>query len=689
MHTFKEQAMHLPRIVVAAVIPLCLLAATDARGAELQQPVPLYTAGLPTDASPGATNPPGSSTACAALPPPTGEVRPGRLVIRDADRPDVGPYTVKLPGYGTGSGGATDQHLYRPFVVTATPGDTLRFDIVNQLDAASGGHGGGHMKNATNLHTHGLIVSPRPCTPLGDYIFVEDQPGTTTSYRMDIPPTLPGYMFGSQATPRPYPSGLSWFHAHLHEQSATDVMAGQSGMLYVGDLRGEMLAAPSLDPATADRLGRADTLYLGLRDLQLAVPRGATPDQATPGQRGTWLSGGDYDPSACPSQSNPPQPRPGGFAGPGYCGHRGAIVGGKADPQQDTVWLFTVNGQNDPTVTMQPGRDQIWRVANLSANLTYVLELTDDATGQAQAMTALAFDGVVAGTSAPGSTDLRVGISQSRFLLTPGNRVELFVANQGGPAGRRLTLRTTGITTGAAGDSWPWIDLARVVMLPGPAAAVGLVVTLPNAAPTSAVPVSLPASAAVPANCTTLPPGRTARRRITFSNAPTGGVFLLGSEVVDVYGRSLDARQTIPLQPFPLQAATAPNSVPHICPRISEQEVWEIVNASGELHNFHIHQNKFRLTRPGDPGAPASFQAFQDPAVLVTQYLPETQDTAPGVNVDVWRDVIALAPYGGRVFVTIPFYAPQQVGNFVYHCHILGHEDGGMMAVVQVYDPSR
>ena len=49
--------MHLPRSVVAAVTPLCLLAATGARGAELQQPVPLYTAGLTAAASPGATNP--------------------------------------------------------------------------------------------------------------------------------------------------------------------------------------------------------------------------------------------------------------------------------------------------------------------------------------------------------------------------------------------------------------------------------------------------------------------------------------------------------------------------------------------------------------------------------------------------------------------------------------------------------
>ena len=66
----------------------------------------------------------------------------------------------------------------------------------------------------------------------------------------------------------------------------------------------------------------------------------------------------------------------------------------------------------------------------------------------------------------------------------------------------------------------------------------------------------------------------------------------------------------------------------------------------------------------------------------------ETQTMLGNATVDIWRDVIPLPPYGGRIFVTIPFYAPSQVGDFVYHCHILKHEDHGMMAVVQVYDPT-
>ncbi len=49
---------------------------------------------------------------------------------------------------------------------------------------------------------------------------------------------------------------------------------------------------------------------------------------------------------------------------------------GATDENQDTVWLHTVNGQHDPTVTLQPRRNQIWRVANLG-----LPELVQKATG--------------------------------------------------------------------------------------------------------------------------------------------------------------------------------------------------------------------------------------------------------------------------------------------------------------------
>ena len=121
--------------VVLIISLMTSVSAFPALAAELQQPTPLVTHGLSVGSSPGSTDPIGATT-CSNLAPPQGKVDEAQLVVRNADRPDVGPYTVTLPGYGTGTT-ANSPQFYRPFLVTASPGDSIRFDIVNQLDTGS------------------------------------------------------------------------------------------------------------------------------------------------------------------------------------------------------------------------------------------------------------------------------------------------------------------------------------------------------------------------------------------------------------------------------------------------------------------------------------------------------------------------------------------------------------------------
>jgi FtsP/CotA-like multicopper oxidase with cupredoxin domain len=84
-------------------------------------------------------------------------------------------------------------------------------------------------------------------------------------------------------------------------------------------------------------------------------------------------------------------------------------------------------------------------------------------------------------------------------------------------------------------------------------------------------------------------------------------------------------------------------------------EEWTIRNIANELHTFHIHQGAFQLTEiNGVPQPP-----------------------------DDHRDVVDV-PIGGEVKVVIPFTDPVIVGRFVYHCHLLSHEDKGMMATIEV-----
>jgi suppressor of ftsI len=87
---------------------------------------------------------------------------------------------------------------------------------------------------------------------------------------------------------------------------------------------------------------------------------------------------------------------------------------------------------------------------------------------------------------------------------------------------------------------------------------------------------------------------------------------------------------------------------------------WNISNTSGELHVFHIHQLDFLVTAIN--GKPVPQNGLQD-----TITLPYQQNNQPGT-------VTALVPFLDRVML----------GEFVYHCHILGHEDNGMMANILV-----
>jgi FtsP/CotA-like multicopper oxidase with cupredoxin domain/cytochrome oxidase Cu insertion factor (SCO1/SenC/PrrC family) len=89
-------------------------------------------------------------------------------------------------------------------------------------------------------------------------------------------------------------------------------------------------------------------------------------------------------------------------------------------------------------------------------------------------------------------------------------------------------------------------------------------------------------------------------------------------------------------------------------------EKWIIRNSTDEMHVFHFHQTDFQVVKVN--GKPVPFNTHRD-------------------NINL--------PFRGEVEVIIPFDMPCQIGDYVFHCHILCHEDGGMMQKVRCYDPSR
>ncbi len=87
--------------------------------------------------------------------------------------------------------------------------------------------------------------------------------------------------------------------------------------------------------------------------------------------------------------------------------------------------------------------------------------------------------------------------------------------------------------------------------------------------------------------------------------------------------------------------------------KLGTVEEWTLVNTTQDDHPFHIHVNDFQVMRVN--GHPYAAHNLQDTAVI---------------------------PRHGSVVVRIPFR--DFTGKSVFHCHILGHEDSGMMQVVDV-----
>jgi FtsP/CotA-like multicopper oxidase with cupredoxin domain len=109
-------------------------------------------------------------------------------------------------------------------------------------------------------------------------------------------------------------------------------------------------------------------------------------------------------------------------------------------------------------------------------------------------------------------------------------------------------------------------------------------------------------------------------------------------------------------------AFNAKSGLPNIVAKQGTVEDWIIENRSNELHAFHIHQLHFMLV----------------------DYLGKP------VNEPFLRDTVNVPYYDGKaltyptVRLRMDFRDSNTVGDFVYHCHLLEHEDGGMMGLIRV-----
>lgn len=311
-------------------------------------------------------------------------------------------------------------------------------------------------------------------------------------------------------------------------------------------------------------------------------------------------------------------------------------------------------------IRTRPARRELWRVLNASADTFLDLRLLTN--GKWQSMGLVALDGAPLGYESYEKRHEEKGHAPENAIqwtssipIAPGGRAEFLFDS---PAGGKTQLLTAGVDTVpsvgedddaifAATGSHPstpddddYTPPRWLLTIVPTADAPPLETMLPKAA-SPVIRRALPALDGV---------RPTRQRKLYFSekvldpkNPRSSTVFYLTEE-----GQL----------PSPFNPAAGPN----ITVREGDVEDWLIENHSQEVHTFHIHQTHFIVLERNDKPVQENY----------------LRDTIP---LPYWDGAATHYP---RVKLRIDFRDPAIVGTFPYHCHILQHEDGGMMGTVRV-----
>ncbi len=584
-------------------------------------------------------------------------------------------------------------NLYGGSRLQLEPGDTLKIHLVNKLpnipDSSHQVETGMAWlaQGPTNLHTHGMLVAPRyPTTAnptYGDNVFVvtlnpdNGPPPVGSEFHGDVRMGSTDYEI---KIPRSHPSGLYWFHPHVHGVSNNEVTAGLSGVITVGKISDYVCKGAGC----ARVLDKMPVRNLLLKDIQVMAD-------------GSLFT--ETDPAFCVDKLNQMNPERGGC---------NAVPGGDYDGGR---YYVTINGQQYPNIPVTNRNGEIWRLTNASSNAIYNLGLFDSVDKHDMVVQVLSIDGVAveprkgatrdeiaqaggakfAPVPCPGMTaEDRTAASKPlcvrRLMMMPASRVELWVSYRDAngnlatpPAGASAELITGGHDTGEIGTVWPSIGLASVSFGgPGPQAGDPKVLAVAGEAHRLHEQTDLAAelrdynvSVGAETKCVPLAPGHS--RRIFLARAGETLAFGMGYEELDALGHVVpgSTQEVTPFNPdrpticVPLGAGNTP-----------VHERWEIINMGDEDHSFHIHQTRFAILQRDKINGQV-VPGTDDPGILHDN-IPLKHGSGDCETIAAWHNG-ACKTY--TQVIDIPFAV---AGDFVYHCHILEHEDGGMMARIRV-----
>jgi FtsP/CotA-like multicopper oxidase with cupredoxin domain len=531
---------------------------------------------------------------------------------------------------------------------TTPPGHATDFpgvaSVPGYFDVVSGAY---HEPTGnTNLHFHGLETRPTPCGPgiaPGDDV-------VTTFFAPEGRPSPRGACQSAYeiAIPDDQPPGLYWYHTHVHGESEAQTLLGLSGAIVV----------ENADDDARRQRGVVDKILV-VRDHPVPEPEhAAAPQPATvvpPGNGHRSEPAIVMPPAGARTTRTAAQLPQCAF---GKCINPAAEIPCSEPSEDGQETVLSINGisirdarnptGSVPEISLAARRAELWRLVNAAADTYVRVHLADiDRSGVVRTVPIeiVGLDGV---PLADRSGRPRGQTSTDPIVVPPGGRIEFNVTLDVPAAQHRVVLRTEAVATGCAGDLMPARDLATV-----------RVATLPLDGPNGQGSAPLRTT---PQRVDEMLPAEASSRQRTFAFTEYQRA---NSSKTDFYITEVSRPDAI-IEPYPMGGM--PSTVVEVAPNSVEE--WTILNFTHEVHNFHIHQLHFRVLGSDDK--------FLEGRMLDTINVP------PAMPDSNWATDDPVTPGTVRLLMRL---RRNISGEFVFHCHILGHEDKGMMGLIRVAEP--
>lgn len=546
-----------------------------------------------------------------------------------------------------------------------------------------------HGDNVTNVHFHGFHVSPQP--PQDDVLLTVG-PGDSFQYELD---------------PLPYTQteGTHWYHPHKHGSTALQVLNGMAGTVIIEGPFDDWLDRFFQDQGhpLEDRVLVIQQIDEGIEHFKRFDPLvyAKVAEDGTPvKENGELVPCGDSDP-------------------PETCG---CTPGSTYDPPTPAV-----DGHIDPVITMQPGEVQRWRLvgatmqasAHLRVRFPHELQVYQIAQDGVRFAEATYRDQPLLDPTAPASGEPD---QITELLIAPGNRVDLLVrAPLEVPAGGLLPIAYH-VVGHMLAEVKGRVGARNAKVKEKLRAAAEAIHSAVDAGGLDGDPALFTVRLAGPPKPMRLP------HRDERGEWREGGRYAREWPPLPDYLKPLGPPDRLRDVEFSM-AGTSPGTADNrfyindvqYCPdcanvtmTLGTTEEWHITNVSTPNHPFHIHVNPFQLRK---------IFGLYDPKPG-TETIPVYAEYDP----PIWQDTIALPGpgcvpvpttggdcaavcegWGGRLagseddcdppaagscgcyadegHVEIRQRLRDFTGEYVIHCHILGHEDRGMMLNVQTVCP--